>query len=63
MSGKDIRESTKQREAYFLQFAEKIRNEVEIPMAVTGGFRSAVAMNAALNEGSLDKADEVFPVA
>ena len=63
MSGKDIRESTKQREAYFLQFAEKIRNEVKIPLAVTGGFRSAVAMNAALNEGSLDMVGLARPLA
>ena len=63
MSGKDIRESTKQREAYFLQFAEKIRNEVKVPLAVTGGFRSAAAMNAALNEGSLDMVGLARPLA
>ena len=63
MSGKDIRESTKQREAYFLQFAEKIRNEVKVPLAVTGGFRSAAAMNAALSEGSLDMVGLARPLA
>jgi 2,4-dienoyl-CoA reductase-like NADH-dependent reductase (Old Yellow Enzyme family) len=63
MSGKDIRESTKQREAYFLMFAEKIRSEVKVPLAVTGGFRSAVAMNAALKAGSLDMIGLARPLA
>ena len=63
MSGKDIRDSTKQREAYFLQFAEKIRSEVEVPLAVTGGFRTATAMNSALNEGSLDMIGLARPLA
>ena len=63
MSGKDIRESTKQREAYFLQFAEKIRNEVKVPLAVTGGFRTAPAMNRALAEGSLDMVGLARPLA
>jgi len=63
MSGKDIRESTQQREAYFLKFAEKIRSEVKVPLAVTGGFRSAVAMNAALDAGSLDMIGLARPLA
>jgi len=63
MSGKDIRESTKQREAYFLAFAEKIRNEVKVPLAVTGGFRSAAAINAALKAGSLDMVGLARPLA
>ena len=63
MSGKDIRDSTKQREAYFLQFAEKIRNEVKVPLTVTGGFRSATAMNAALNNDSLDMVGLARPLA
>lgn len=63
MSGKDIRESTKQREAYFLQFAERIRTEIKVPLAVTGGFRSAVAMNKALGEGNLDLIGLARPLA
>jgi 2,4-dienoyl-CoA reductase-like NADH-dependent reductase (Old Yellow Enzyme family) len=63
MSGKDIRESTKQREAYFLEFAEKIRNEVKVPLAVTGGFRSALAINNALRGGSLDMVGLARPLA
>ena len=46
--------STAAREAYFLGFAEKLRNSVKTPLMVTGGFRSAVGMNAALKSGGLD---------
>lgn len=63
MSGKDIRESTKQREAYFLQFAEKIRQQVKVCLAVTGGFRSAAAMNHALRDGHLDMVGLARPLA
>jgi 2,4-dienoyl-CoA reductase-like NADH-dependent reductase (Old Yellow Enzyme family) len=63
MSGKDIRDSTKQREAYFLHFADKIKKDITVPLAVTGGFRSAAAMNAALNDGSLDMIGLARPLA
>lgn len=46
--------STVAREAYFLEFAEKVRASINIPLMVTGGFRSATAMNAALRSGALD---------
>jgi 2,4-dienoyl-CoA reductase-like NADH-dependent reductase (Old Yellow Enzyme family) len=46
--------STAAREAYFLQFAEKVRSKVNIPLMVTGGFRTAEGMNAALRSGALD---------
>lgn len=46
--------STVAREAYFLEFAEKVRNSVKVPLMVTGGFRSAAGMNAALRSGALD---------
>ena len=56
MMGQDIavRESTKQREAYFLQFAEKARKVTTVPLMLTGGFRSLAGMNAALADGSVD---------
>lgn len=63
MSGKDIRESTKQREAYFLQFAEKIRREIRVPLVVTGGFRTAQAMNDALDADHLDMVGIARPLA
>ena len=46
--------STVAREAYFLEFAEKVRAKVKVPLMVTGGFRSAEGMNAALRSGALD---------
>lgn len=42
------RESTRQREAYFLQYAEQITSAINVPVMVTGGFRSANAMVEAL---------------
>lgn len=46
--------STAAREAYFLEFAEKVRATTKVPLMVTGGFRSAAGMNAALRSGALD---------
>lgn len=42
------------REAYFLDFAEKIRQQVSCHLMVTGGFRTAQGMNAALDSGACD---------
>ena len=41
--------STIAREAYFLNYAEKIQKAIKTPLMVTCGFRTSVAMNAALN--------------
>ncbi|KVE33280.1 NADH:flavin oxidoreductase/NADH oxidase family protein [Burkholderia sp. TSV86] len=46
--------STVAREAYFLEFAEKVRAEVRVPLMVTGGFRSLAGMTAPLHAGALD---------
>lgn len=46
--------STAAREAYFLDFAEKVRAAVDVPLMVTGGFRSGPAMRAALESGAMD---------
>ena len=46
--------STIAREAYFLDFAEKIRQKVSCHLMVTGGFRTAQGMNAALDSGACD---------
>lgn len=42
--------STAQREAYFLDFAVAMRARVTIPLMVTGGFRTAAAMDRAVKE-------------
>ena len=46
--------STRQREAYFLAFAEKARAAVSTPLVVTGGFRSAGGMAQAVGSGAVD---------
>ncbi|NIF39382.1 NADH:flavin oxidoreductase/NADH oxidase family protein [Burkholderia sp. Tr-862] len=48
------KESTAAREAYFLDFAQKVRAAVKVPLMVTGGFRTAAGMNAALDSSALD---------
>jgi len=54
MVGHRVKESTMKREAYFLEYAEKVRKRVETPLVVTGGFRSGPAMLEALNSGATD---------
>lgn len=50
----NVRQSTKRREAYFLDFAEKVRKQSTIPLMVTGGIRTLDFCNTALQEGLLD---------
>jgi 2,4-dienoyl-CoA reductase-like NADH-dependent reductase (Old Yellow Enzyme family) len=54
MTGSRQAESTRQREAYFLEYAEKVRARTRVPLVVTGGFRSGPAMAAALQGGATD---------
>lgn len=43
------------REAFFLEFAREIRAKVpNVPLMVTGGFRTRAGMEAALAEGACD---------
>jgi 2,4-dienoyl-CoA reductase-like NADH-dependent reductase (Old Yellow Enzyme family) len=63
MSGKDVRESTLQREAYFLEYAEKIRARISIPLMVTGGFRTSEGMAAAVASGATDIVGLARPLA
>lgn len=48
------RESTLQREAYFLEFAEKARVAIRIPLMLTGGFRTSEGMAHAVSSGAVD---------
>lgn len=48
------RESTRRREAYFLDFVPKLRAKTKIPVMVTGGFRSVEAMQHAVAEDGVD---------
>ncbi|RTL29539.1 MAG: NADH:flavin oxidoreductase/NADH oxidase family protein [Burkholderiales bacterium] len=49
-----VKDSTRQREAYFLVFAEKARQAVKTPLVVTGGFRSSRGMADAITSGAVD---------
>lgn len=48
------RKSTKEREGYFLAFVESLRAKVDIPLAVTGGFRTTGGMSAPIRSGAVD---------
>ena len=50
----DVKESTKLREAYFIDFAKKVRAISKIPLLITGGFRSFNFCNEVLKNGELD---------
>ena len=52
--GEHKKESTRKREAYFLEFAEKVRREVTTCIMVTGGFRTRQGMDTALQSGACD---------
>ncbi len=54
MMGVTQRQSTREREAYFLEFAERLRTEVDLPLMVTGGFRTRAGMEQALASGAVD---------
>jgi len=54
MNGTPVKESTRRREAYFLEFAEKARATTKTPLMVTGGFRSLAGMQDAINSGAVD---------
>ncbi|HEX9465691.1 MAG TPA: NADH:flavin oxidoreductase/NADH oxidase family protein [Alphaproteobacteria bacterium] len=48
------RQSTIEREAYFVNFAKDVRDVARMPVMVVGGFRSAAAMVESLDKGELD---------
>ena len=47
-------DSTRKREAYFLEYAEKVRGVSKMPLMLTGGFRTASAMADAVSSGAVD---------
>ncbi|GEM30302.1 NADH oxidoreductase [Nocardia neocaledoniensis NBRC 108232] len=54
-----VRESTRAREAYFLDYAERVGAAItaahaNLPLMVTGGFRSTAGMSEALHGGAVD---------
>lgn len=63
MTGYKVNDSTRQREAYFLDYADAVRRHTSVPLMVTGGFRSAEAMQGALDSGATDLIGLARPVA
>ncbi|MHC0065356.1 NADH:flavin oxidoreductase/NADH oxidase family protein [Nostoc sp. UIC 10890] len=57
------KESTRQREAYFLEYVRKVRSSISLPIMLTGGFRSADAMAQAIEERSVDVIGLARPLA
>ncbi|MFT4188410.1 MAG: NADH:flavin oxidoreductase/NADH oxidase family protein [Aeromicrobium sp.] len=50
-----VKESTRKREAYFLDYALRVRAELPgLPLMLTGGFRTAEAMEDAVASGGID---------
>lgn len=49
-----VQQSTRAREAYFFDYAVAASRVARMPLMVTGGFRSAAAMNDALSGGDVD---------
>ncbi len=47
-------ESSRRREAYFMEYAERVRDKTALPLMVTGGFRTRAGMNDALASGATD---------
>lgn len=50
----EVRDSTREREAMFLQYAQAIKAVARMPIMVTGGFRTLAGMRAALAGGHTD---------
>jgi tRNA-dihydrouridine synthase len=55
--------STREREAFFMDYARKVRGRTKLPLMLTGGFRTGAAMRAALDEGAIDVVGLARPIA
>ncbi len=54
MIGSSQKKSTQEREAYFLDYVNKVRKSLSTPLMLTGGFRTVATMERAIAEGELD---------
>lgn len=54
MTGAPIKESTKKREAYFLNYASSIKEVINCPLMVTGGFRTSEFIKQSIEDEHLD---------
>lgn len=50
----EIRDSTREREVTFLKYAKAIKAVANMPVMITGGFRTLAGMEAALQQGETD---------
>lgn len=50
----EVRDSTRRREAYFLEYAQAIKEAANVPLMITGGFRSREVMEQAIENGEID---------
>jgi 2,4-dienoyl-CoA reductase-like NADH-dependent reductase (Old Yellow Enzyme family) len=57
------RQSTREREAYFLAYAERVRERVRLPLMLTGGFRTLSGMAEAVGSGAVDVVGLARPLA
>ena len=63
MMGADVKETTKKREAYFIDYAKKAQELITTPIVVTGGFRSQKGMEEAIANGEIDMVGIARPFA
>ena len=63
MSNGGRSESTRLREAFFLDFAERVRSITKVPLMVTGGFRTGAGMAEAIDSGATDLIGLARPLA
>ncbi|RKF20121.1 NADH:flavin oxidoreductase/NADH oxidase family protein [Alginatibacterium sediminis] len=63
MMGHKVADRTAKREAYFLSYAQSLRERVNTPLVVTGGFRSSAAMRDAISSGATDMVGLARPLA
>eukprot|EP01083_Nonionella_stella_P130726 396829_1 len=53
-AARTVRKTTLEREAYYLDYCHKLRDECSVPIMLTGGFRSAEAMTDAVRSRATD---------
>lgn len=62
-NGTGMAESTRAREAYFLDYAKQVRDVAKMPLMLTGGMRTKAAMEEVLATGAVDVIGIARPLA
>lgn len=57
------RQSSRRREAFFLEYVERARSRIRCPLMLTGGFRTRAGMDEALAGGAVDLVGLARPMA